>query len=249
MREVCIDLTPGRIQNAAKHRSGHCMSESNIDPFASEEITPAISAEWEAKRRVASALRELTEILVSSSPPVTALDALAERLEDATRGFDTLPRLAGRTAFAEAGGHGNFRQLAHELNPLSGMSNPLAPPLNVWLEEGSAHGRAKLGWAYEGPPGSVHGGVVAALFDQFMGIAQALGGQPGMTGTLSLRYHRRTPLHIELQLRGNLRRTEGRKTLVHAELWAEGILTAECEALFVRPVSGMPLRPQAPSGV
>ena len=38
------------------------MSDSSIDPFASEEITPAISAEWQAKRRVASALRVLSDI-------------------------------------------------------------------------------------------------------------------------------------------------------------------------------------------
>ena len=52
-----------------------------IDPFSSEEITPAISAEWEAKRRVASALRELNELLVSSNPPITDLHALAAALE------------------------------------------------------------------------------------------------------------------------------------------------------------------------
>lgn len=220
------------------------MSESSIDPFASEEITPAISAEWEAKRRVAAALRGLTEMLVSTSPAVPALHGLADKLESAARAFDALPRLTGRTGFVDAGGHGNFRQLAHELNPLAGMSNPLAPPLNVWLEDGRAHGKAMLGWAYEGPPGSVHGGVVAALFDQFMGVAQALGGQPGMTGTLSVRYHRRTPLHVELRFSAGLRRVEGRKTVVHAELHAGGVLTAECEALFVRPVGGMPQRPQ-----
>lgn len=224
------------------------MTDSTIDPFASEEITPAISAEWQAKRRVAAALRSLSDILVSTSPDADALDTLAARLEDVTQEFDGLPRLAGRSAFVEAGGHGNFRQLAHELNPLSGMSNPLAPPLNVWLEDGSAHGRATLGWAYEGPPGSVHGGMVAALFDQFMGIAQALGGQPGMTGTLSVRYHRRTPLHVELQFKGTLTRTEGRKTIVRATLHADGMLTAECEALFVRPASGMPMRPQGTAG-
>lgn len=218
------------------------MTDSNIDPFASEEITPAISAEWEAKRRVAAALRYLTEMLVSTSPAVEALGSLAARLESAGKDFASLPRLAGRSAFADAGGHGNFRQLAHELNPLSGISNPLAPPLNVWLENGCAHGRATLGWAYEGPPGSVHGGVVAALFDQFMGIAQALGGQPGMTGTLAVRYHRRTPLHTELQFTGRLLRTEGRKTVVHAQLRADGGICAECEALFVRPAAGMPLR-------
>ena len=219
------------------------MSDSSIDPFASEEITPAISAEWEAKRRTASALRELTELLVSTAPAAAALHALAAGLEHTARELSRLPRVLGRSAFAEAGGHGNFRQLAHELNPLSGMSNPIAPPLQVWIDGELAHGRATLGWAYEGPPGSVHGGCVAALFDQFMGIAQAIGGQPGMTGTLSVRYHRRTPLHMELFLTGKLLRTEGRKTIVHAEMRAEGQLTAECEALFVRPLSGMPLRP------
>ncbi|MFM7785789.1 MAG: PaaI family thioesterase [Gammaproteobacteria bacterium] len=216
---------------------------SLLDPFASEEITPAISAEWEAKRRVASALRELTDVLVSSSSPVAELHALAARLESAAGDFAAHPRLYGRMAFAGEGTHGNFRQLAHELNPLSGISNPLAPPLNIWIDGDTAHGRARLGWAYEGPPGSVHGGYVAALFDQFLGMAQAMGGQPGMTGTLSVRYHRRTPLEVELRLVGKLLRLDGRKTVMHAELFADELLTAESEALFVRPLGGMPQRP------
>jgi len=145
-------------------------------------------------------------------------------------------------AFVEEGNHGNFRQLAHELNPLSGISNPLAPPLNIWIDGDVAHGRATLGWAYEGPPGSVHGGFVAALFDQFMGMAQAIGKQPGMTGTLRVRYHHRTPLNVELRLVGRLERLEGRKTIVSAELWAGDRRTADCEALFVRPAEGMPRR-------
>jgi hypothetical protein len=220
------------------------MSDTSLlDPFASEEITPAISAEWEAKRRVAAALRQLTDVLVSSSSPVAELHALAARLESAAADVAAHPRLYGRMAFAEEGTHGNFRQLAHELNPLSGISNPLAPPLNIWIEGDTAHGRARLGWAYEGPPGSVHGGYVAALFDQFLGMAQAMGGQPGMTGTLSVRYHRRTPLEVELRLVGKLLRLEGRKTVMHARLFAEDVLTAESEALFVRPLGGMPLRP------
>ena len=221
------------------------MSDSSIDPFASEEITPAISAEWQAKRHATAALRALTELLVSTAPPAAVLHAIAEGLEHTARELSRLPRVLGRSAFAEAGGHGNFRQLAHELNPISGMSNPIAPPLQVWIDGELAHGRATLGWAYEGPPGSVHGGFVAALFDQFMGIAQAIGGQPGMTGTLAVRYHRPTPLHRELTLLGKLLRTEGRKTIVHAEMRSGELLTAECEALFVRPLGGMPLGPPA----
>jgi Thioesterase superfamily len=213
----------------------------DLDPFASEEITPALSAEWEAKRRVAAALRELDEVLVSSTPPVTELHALATRLEETARDFARHPRLYGRLAFVEDGGHGNFRQIAHELNPLSGISNPLAPPLNIWIDGTTAHGRATLGWTYEGPPGSVHGGYVAALFDQFMGMAQAIGGQPGMTGTLSIRYHRRTPLNTELSLQGGVSRLEGRKTFVYATMHADGVLTAECEGIFIRPAGGVGL--------
>jgi acyl-coenzyme A thioesterase PaaI-like protein len=211
----------------------------DIDPFATEEITPALSAEWEAKRRVAAALRQLNEVLVSSTPPVAELHALALRLEEAAGEFAGHPRIYGRMAFVEDGGHGNFRQIAHELNPLSGMSNPLAPPLNIWIEDGVAHGRATLGWAYEGPPGSVHGGYVAALFDQFLGMTQAIGGQPGFTGTLSMRFRRRTPLGTELRLRGHVEKLEGRKTIVHAELRAGDLLTAECQGVFVRPLEGM----------
>ena len=212
---------------------------ADLDPFASEEISPACSAEWEARRRVAAALRELGGLLVSSTPPAADLHALAARLEETTRHFAWHPRLYGRLAFEKEGSHGNFRQIAHELNPLSGISNPLAPPLNIWIEGSEAHARATLGWVYEGPPGSVHGGYVAALFDQFMGMAQAIGGQPGMTGTLTIRYLRRTPLNTELQLRGRVTGTEGRKTFVLATLHADGELTAECEGIFVRPVGGL----------
>lgn len=211
----------------------------DIDPFASEEITPAISAAWEAKRRVAAALRELHEVLVSSTPAAAELHSLAARIEEATRALAGGPRIFGRLAFVEDGTHGNFRQIAHELNPLSGISNPLAPPLNIWIEGDVAHGRATLGWVYEGPPGSVHGGYVAALFDQFMGMAQAIGGQPGMTGTLKIRYRRRTPLNTELRLLARVTGIEGRKTLVHATLHADEVLTAECEGVFVQPLEGM----------
>ena len=209
------------------------------NPFASEEITPAYSAEWDARRRVAAAIRRLTEVLVSSTPPIPQLHAIADTLELTADNFAAQPRIYGRALFAGGGTHGSMGQISHELNPVAGISNPLAPPLNVWIADGVTHGRATLGWAYEGPPGSVHGGFVAALFDQFMGVAQASGGQPGMTGTLSTRYHRRTPLNTELHFRGWVEKIEGRKTFVHAEIHAGEVLTASCDGVFVQPPGGM----------
>jgi len=215
------------------------LSDQLDNPFASEEITPPYSEEWDARRRVAAALRQLTEVLVTSAPPVPGLHEIADTLERTARSFAAQPRLFGRSAFVREGKHGNYGQVGHELNPVAGISNPLAPPIKTWISDDVAHGRATLGWAYEGPPHSVHGGFVAALFDQFMGVAQAIAGQPGMTGTLDMRYHRRTPIGTELCLRGWVEKVEGRKTFVRAEMHANGELTASCNGIFVQPVGGM----------
>ena len=170
------------------------------NPFASEEITPAFNDEWVAKRRVADAIRKLTEVLVTSSPSIERMHDIAERLEATSVDFGQSPRIYGRLDWAETGDHGSFGQISHELNPLAGWSNPLAPPVNNWIEGDVAHATCTCGWAYEGPPGSVHGGYVTAIFDQFLGMAQRLGGQPGMTGYLHVNYHNRTPLNTQLEI-------------------------------------------------
>jgi hypothetical protein len=218
------------------------MSTTVFNPFESEEISPPYSDEWAARRRVAQALRSLTEVLVTSTPSIDELDEISERLELQARQFAKAPRLFGRVAFEETGQHGSMGEIGHELNAIGGLSNPLSPNLNMWLEDGIAHGTVTCGWAYEGPPEHIHGGFVAAIFDQFLGMAQIQGGNPGMTGTLSVRYLRPTPLNVELRLEARLIRQEGRKTVMQAEMRAGDAITATCEALFVRPLHGMPRR-------
>jgi Thioesterase superfamily len=213
---------------------------NDINPFATEEITPAFNDEWVAKRRVANAIKQLSEVLVTSSPSVEKMHAIAEQLELTAEEFSGAPRIYGRFDWAKSGEHGSFGQVSHELNPLAGWSNPIAPPVNNWIEGDMALGTSQCGWAYEGPPGSVHGGFVAAIFDQFLGMAQVLGGQPGMTGFLHVNYHQRTPLNTELKLEGKLVKVEGRKTIMRGEMYAEGVMTASAEGLFVQPRGGMP---------
>jgi hypothetical protein len=209
------------------------------NPFATEEITPAFNDEWVAKRRVADAIKQLTEVLVTSSPSVQKMHAIAEQLEVTAEEFRQSPRIYGRADWAASGKHGSFGQVSHELNPMAGWSNPIAPPINNWIEGDVALATCQCGWAYEGPPGSVHGGFVAAIFDQFLGMAQMLGGQPGMTGYLHVNYHNRTPLNTELKLEGKLVKVEGRKTIMRGEMYAQGVMTASAEGLFVQPRGGM----------
>ena len=209
------------------------------NPFASEEITPPFNDEWLAKRRVAAAIKQLTEVLVTSSPGIDKMHAIAEKLETTAADFRESPRIYGRQDWSDSGEHGNYGQISHELNPMAGWSNPLAPPINLWLDGEIARGSCRCGWAYEGPPGSVHGGIVAAIFDQFLGMAQLLTGQPGMTGYLHVNYLNRTPLNTELKLAGKVEKIEGRKNIISGEMYAGDTLTATAEGLFVQPRGGM----------
>ncbi len=94
-------------------------------------------------------------------------------------------------------------------------------------------GSAVFGSAYEGPPGAVHGGYVAAAFDEVLGYVQSMSGSPGMTGTLTVKYRKPTPIHTELFFEAELLRVEGRKIFTHGELFAGDLLTAEADGLFI----------------
>ena len=218
------------------------MNEPIFNPFESEEISPPYSDHWQAKRRLAQALRDLTEVLVTSTPSTEEMDEIAERLELQARQFAKEPRLYGQMAFQSDGNHGRRGEVNHELNALGGWSNPLAPGLNMWFDGDRAFGKVRCGWAYEGPPQHIHGGYVAAIFDQFMGMAQIIGKQPGMTGKLNVRYQRPTPLNTELELEAWLEKVEGRKTIIRAEMRNGDVVTATCEALFIRPRDGLGLQ-------
>ena len=215
------------------------MEEPIFNPFASEEISPPYSEHWEAKRRVAQALRELTDVLVTSTPSVEDMNEIAERLELQASQFAKTPRRYGLRAFVEDGEHGGHAEVNHELNAVAGLSNPLSPGLNMWFEDGVALGSVRCGYAYEGPPLHIHGGYVAAIFDQFLGMAQMMGKSPGMTATLNVRYLRPTPLNTDLRLRAELDKVDGRKTFMNATMHAGELPTATCTALFVRPIQGM----------
>lgn len=120
-------------------------------------------------------------------------------------------------------------------NPVVGLRNAAAPPLVVERDpSGRAWSSFRLGAAFEGPPGLVHGGVSAMILDQLLGEATGAGGKPGMTGTLTMRYRRGTPLG-ELSAEAWIERSEGIKTWARGQISdAEGV-TVEAEGLFILP--------------
>lgn len=122
-------------------------------------------------------------------------------------------------------------------NAVVGLRNPIAPPLKIVQdrEKGGASSSFHLGPLYEGPPGKVHGGVVALVLDQIFGEAAAAGGSPGMTGTLTLRYNKPTALG-DCTASAWVEKIDGIKTIVKGELRDhEGEVNVTAEGLFILP--------------
>jgi acyl-coenzyme A thioesterase PaaI-like protein len=147
-------------------------------------------------------------------------------------------RLAAQPGLQACGGlalAGGDDSALLERSPFAGRANPLAPPMHL-----GADGDLTRGWAvwtdpYEGPPGTLHGGFVAAAFDDLMGFAQSASGTAGYTGTLSVRMHRPTPLNRRIDYVAGVDRVVGRKIFVWGSAHLGDVLLAEAKILFIEP--------------
>ncbi len=177
-------------------------------------------------------LTQLTRALIRESFVSTASDDDMQSAIDAVRtAIDAVKRATGRDV-------GAFNSNFLDRSPFMGLMNPLAPPMSARLdpddgEWGSVHCTVTFTEPFEGPPGHVHGGFLAGIFDEILGQVQSLSGRPGMTGKLSISYRAPTPLFTELHLRGWIERIEGRKILTHATLHNGGTLCCEADGLFI----------------
>ena len=209
------------------------MANDISNPFNSPDIKSPLDDNWAAKRNVSAALRRLIENLVTCTTDTDTLNNMAVQLNEQADALEQAPRLHGRMAFEEAEDISSHAHLGYELNPLDGKSNPIAAPIIVWVDADRVYGKVTMGWQYEGPPKAVHGGFVAALFDQFLGVGQKITEQPGFTGTLTIKYLQPTPIDTELRLEGWVDRVDGRKNYMVGEMWAGDVKTASCEGVFI----------------
>jgi acyl-coenzyme A thioesterase PaaI-like protein len=121
-------------------------------------------------------------------------------------------------------------------SPVIGFANPVAPPVVVEAVDGTLVGSAWFDYQYEGPPTCVHGGVIAMVFDEMLGAANIVSGNPGMTGTLTVKYRQPTPLLTPLRLEARFVRREGRKIYTTGAIYHGDVMTAEAEGIFIQLV-------------
>jgi len=224
------------------------MSEAGARP---EHVSPRIEGMRALRetprrleqRRLAAAMREVIEHLVATTATEDELASAADELEAMAASLRSLPSGQTYLGFAESANAGQetggaqpgdpewFAFFDH--SPFIGLANPLSPPMELEYSGDRVVARVTFGSAYEGPPGCVHGGYIAAVFDELLGAAQSLSGDQGMTAHLGVDYRRPTPLGVPLTLEGWLDHREGRKIFARGTLHAGGELTAEADGLFI----------------
>lgn len=201
---------------------------------ARASLHPSVRGRERELRALADAVRRLIEITVTNvaSPEWTAaaaadLDRIADRLAAQVAQPPT-PRYAGAQA-AQPEPHDYF-----QYDCMLGLYNPLALPVEMEWQPPRAVGYARFGTPYEGPPGCVHGAILAGVFDQVFNVANLMNGSAGPTAELSLRYRRPTPLGEPLVFEAWVESVDERRITTRGHLKHGERVTVEAVGQFAR---------------
>src|SRR5262245_43008127 len=195
-----------------------------------DRLNPMGVATRTALRDAADGVRLLIERLVTADASPEALHVVVEHVRQAIDALAPFPSGPGRRSIADTGAQEPAAMMPFDcvVGPLS----PLAPPLAVRWEPPRAVAEIAFTAPYEGPPGCVHGGVIAAAFDQIFNVANLMHGMPGPTASLRLRFRRPTPLAAALRFEGWHERVEERRVHVRGRLLVGDQVTVEAEGTF-----------------
>jgi uncharacterized protein (TIGR00369 family) len=132
----------------------------------------------------------------------------------------------------------NLRPFAHAAQNRCfgcGQANAIGLHLEFLLTpEDAVVCQATVGDSYEGPPGYLHGGIIATLLDESMSKAVRARGLVAMTRHMVVDYRGPVRSGSEIRLEGRVVRAEGRKHWAEAEVRdREGRVLAKAEGLFV----------------
>lgn len=187
--------------------------------------------DWDERRSLGASVRRLLDAVVITGASPSELSAAAAAIDQVT------DMLAATARSHEVSGEPDV-SAGGDMSLVGGLSHPAAPQLTFDATAGAARGDVVIGRVFQGGPGLVHGGVIALLVDHAMGFVANRALEPAMTVRLTLRYRRPTPLGIPLTVAARLDRVDGRKLHLSASISANGEVTAEADAIFVRLTPG-----------
>ena len=115
-----------------------------------------------------------------------------------------------------------------------GPANPTSVDVEVTRgddDEGVA--QVVFGPAFEGALGRVHGGMVAAVFDDLAGYVLGFVGRPGFSVRLDVAFRAPVPTEVPVEFRVRLREQQGRKLLIEGEARLGDQILATAETMMI----------------
>ncbi|OHB25044.1 MAG: thioesterase [Desulfuromonadaceae bacterium GWC2_58_13] len=100
-------------------------------------------------------------------------------------------------------------------------------------EEQQLRARIWFGPETEGPPGHAHGGSMAAVLDEVLGLAAWAAGYPIVVGNLNVSFRNLLPLEDVVTVESKVVSAEGRKVMVHGRICRGETVFASAECLCI----------------
>jgi acyl-coenzyme A thioesterase PaaI-like protein len=208
---------------------------------------PGIDGRAEEMAALARSVRRVLAASVVNRAPANQvtefareLDALAARIEQHIPDPEPHITETGRSGTITDGSTMAERM---PFDVVIGRYSPLALPVEIEFDGERAIGRAVFTRPYEGPPGCVHGAVIAATFDIVLTAANMAANAAGLTVSLTIGYKRPTLLHEETRFEAWVERVEERRVFTRGHIVQRGAVTVESEGVFAPLQPGQRLRP------
>jgi acyl-coenzyme A thioesterase PaaI-like protein len=204
--------------------------------------------DWSALEEAAGALRRLNRAVAGRELGADALRDVARVADQLVAELDGEPRrdkaadMATQTELAAAMAGQPMAVAvgeALEFDPFSaggGRLHPASAGMHMRRDgDAAVVAVSRVDPMFQGPPGRVHGGIVAVLIDELMGTVNRMLGQRAYTARLAIDYRAPAPIDADLTLRAWLHDQQGRKVVLRADGRSAAGLFVEAEGLFVIP--------------
>jgi acyl-coenzyme A thioesterase PaaI-like protein len=100
--------------------------------------------------------------------------------------------------------------------------------------DNSVVARIWFGPSTEGPPGHVHGGSMAAILDEAMGISAWIAGHTVVAAKITIEYRKMLPLGTVTTVEAKVSSVNGKKVITSGIIYDDtGSVYAESEGLFI----------------
>jgi acyl-coenzyme A thioesterase PaaI-like protein len=110
-----------------------------------------------------------------------------------------------------------------------------------YYRDAAQHLKARVwfGPETEGPPGHAHGGSLAAIMDEVLGLAAWAAGYPIVVGNLNVSFRNLLPIQKVVTVETKIVSAEGRKVMVHGRIYCDKTtyVAGECLCITIKAKS------------